>query len=78
MCLVSEFRDVKGSMVNMGKHTRLRVRQVNFKAVIQMLPTEDIMMLDYRPKLETDALRELIMEIGSTNHPETPNIYFRQ
>ena len=47
--LVSEFREVKGNIVNMEKHMRLRVRQASFTKIIEALPNDDIMQLDYMP-----------------------------
>ena len=76
MRLVSEYREVKGNPVNMGKHMRLRVRQANFKAMMMALPNDEIMMLDYKDKeLENKSLREMVMEIKSSN-PKTPGNLF--
>ena len=66
MRLVSEFREVKGNIVTMGKHMRLRVRQANFRTMIEDLPNDDIMQLDYSPTKESKTLREMIMAIKST------------
>lgn len=67
MQLVSEFRNVKGNIVNMGKHMRLRVRQSNFQAMIEGLPNGDIMLLGYVPTTDSETLQEMIMAIDSTN-----------
>lgn len=67
MRLVSEFREVKGNIVTMGKHMRLRVRQANFRTMIEDLPNDDIMQLDYSPTKESKKLMEMIMAIESTN-----------
>ena len=75
MRLVSEFREVKGNIVNMGKHMRLRVRQANFRAMIEGLPNDDIMQLDYAPTKDSKTLREMIMNIESTE-PKTPGKLF--
>ena len=56
MRLGSEFREVKRSKVNMGKHMRLRVRQSNFKAIIERLPNDDIMSLDHAPTSDSDTI----------------------
>ena len=76
MRLVSEYREVKGTILNMGKHMRLRVRQDNFRAMMMAVPNDDIMMLDYQDKeLDNKTLREMVMGIKSSN-PDTPgNLY---
>ena len=50
MRLVSEFREVKGNALMMGKHTRLRVRQSQFLSMTIGHPADDIMLLDFVPK----------------------------
>jgi len=54
---------------------RLRVRQANFRAMIEGLPNDDIMQLDYSPTKESKTLREMIMAIESTE-PKTPGKLF--
>ena len=73
MRLVSEFREVKGNVQVMGKHTRLRVRQARFNAMIEGYPSDDIQMMDYEDGGIT--LRGLIMSIHSRN-PDTPGNLF--
>jgi len=75
MRLVNEFREVKGNIINMGKHTRLRVRQANFRAIIEGLPTDDIIQLDYAPTKDSETLREIIMDIESTNTTNPGKIF---
>jgi len=67
MRLVSEFREFKGNIINMGKHMRLRVRQANFRTMIEGLPNDDIMQLYYAPTNDSETLREMIMDIKSSN-----------
>ena len=73
MRLVSEFREVKGNTTMMSKHTRLRVRQASFSALISGHPSDDIQLLDYEDGGIT--LRSLIMGIESRN-PSTPGNLF--
>ena len=73
MRLVSEYREVKGNTIMMGKHVRLRVRQAQFLALITGYPSDDIQMLDYEDGGVT--LRNLMMGIQSRN-PKTPGNLF--
>ena len=73
MRLVSEFREVRGNIVMMGKHTRLRVRQASFLASIEGYPSDDIQMLDYED--EGITLRQLIMSIQSMNDKTPGNLF---
>ena len=73
MRLVSEFREVRGNSVMVGKHSRLRVRQASFISLIDGYPSEDIQMLDYED--EGITLRGLLMEVQSRN-PKTPGNLF--
>ena len=73
MRLVSEFREVRGNSVMVGKHSRLRVRQASFISLIDGYPSEDIHMLDYED--EGITLRGLLMEVQSRN-PKTPGNLF--
>ena len=75
MRLVSEFREVKGNSIMMGKHTRLRLRQSSFNAMMVGHPVDDIMLLDYKSRDGGVTLRSLIMKIQS-NNPETPGNLF--
>jgi len=56
--LVSELREVKGNVINIGKYMRLRVRQEDFRAMIEGLPNDNIMQLDYAPTKYSETLRE--------------------
>ena len=73
MRLVSEFREVKGNLIMMGKHTRLRLRQASFNAMCTGYPNDDIMLLDYAVGGKT--LREMIMAIQSTNEATSGNLF---
>ena len=73
MRLVSEFREVKGNPIMMGKHMRLRVRQASFISLIAGHTNDDIMLLDH--KINGQSLRDMIMEIKSFNK-ETPGSLF--
>ena len=73
MRLVSEFRDVKGNPIMMGKHMRLRLRQSQFNHFAMGHPNDDIMMLDYDS--EVMNLRKLIMAIES-GEKSTPGKLF--
>ena len=75
MRLVSEFREVKGNSIMMGKHIRLRVRQSSFLSMIVGQPADEIMLLDFIPKGGKHTLRTRIMGIQSQN-PETPGNLF--
>ena len=74
MRLVSEFREVKGNPVMMGKHMRLRVRQASFTALIGGHPNDDIMLLDYES--EESTLRKMIMQIQSGNKDTPENLFY--
>ena len=73
MRLVSEFREVRGNTVMMGKHARLRVRQASFLSSIEGYPSDDIQMLDYEDNGVT--LRELMMSIQSRNEQTPGNLF---
>ena len=73
MRLVSEFREVRGNAIMVGKHSRLRVRQASFISLVEGHPSDDIQMLDYED--EGITLRGLIMDIQSRN-PNTPGNLF--
>ena len=75
MRLVSEFREVKGNTIMMGKHTRLRIRQSSFLSMITGHPQDEIMLLDYISKGGGRTLRSIIMGIQSSNS-ETPGNLF--
>ena len=75
MRLISEFREVKGNTIMMGKHMRLRVRQASFLSMTIGHPSDEIMLLDYKPNRGGETLRSLIMSIQSHN-PETPGNLF--
>ena len=75
MRLVSEFREVKGNTVMMGKHTRLRVRQSSFLSMTIGHPADDIMLLDFIPKGQKASLRNLIMGIQSQNVDTPGNLF---
>lgn len=76
MRLVSEFREVKGNTIMMGKHTRLRIRQASFLSMTVGHPQDDIMLLDYVPQgSKNPSLRSMIMSIKSRNK-ETPGNLF--
>ena len=76
MRIVLEFRELRGSTVNMGKHMRLRVRQVNFKAMIVTVTNDEIMILDYQDKdLDNKTLKEMAMGIKSLNIYNPGNLY---
>lgn len=67
MCMVYTFREVKGNVVTMGKHMKLRVRQAHFKAKIEGLSNNDIIQLNYAFTLSSDTLSKLIINIESVN-----------
>ena len=71
MRLVSEFREVKGNSIMMGKHTRLRVRQASVLSMMIGQPSDEIMQLEYAPKRGAPILITMIMGINSSN-PATP------
>ena len=75
MRLVSEFREVKGNTIMMGKHTRLRVRQSSFLSMTIGHPADDIMLLDFIPKGQKVSLRSLIMGIQSQNGDTPGNLF---
>ena len=75
MRLVSEFREVKGNTLMMGKHTRLRIRQSSFLSMITGHPQDEIMLLDFIPKGGERTLRSMVMGIQSLN-PSTPGNLF--
>ena len=75
MRLVSEFRDVKGNVIMMGKHARLRLRQSKFLAMTVGHPADDIMQLDYIPTGQTSTLRSLIMSIQSSDAKTPGNLF---
>ena len=75
MRLVSEFREVKGNSIMMGKHIRLRVRQSSFLGMILGHPSDEIMLLDYIPKRGKRTLRSLIMSIQSQNDKTPGNLF---
>ena len=73
MRLISEYSEVKGNPVMMGKHMRLRLRQASFLAQMVGRPSDDIMLLDYT--VNEVSLRGLIMGIQS-RRKETPGNLF--
>ena len=73
MRLVSEFREVKGNPVMMGKHMRLRLRQSQFNHFTVGHPNDDIMLLDYES--EGNTLRGLIMAIPSGDKKTPGNLF---
>ena len=73
MRLVSEYREVKGNVTMMGKHTRLRIRQASFASLMVGHPSDDIVQLDY--EVNGTTLRKMVMSIRSTN-PSTPGPLF--
>ena len=75
MRLVSEFREVKGNTLMMGKHTRLRIRQSSFLSMLTGHPQDEIMLLDFIPKGGERTLRSMLMGIQSLN-PQTPGNLF--
>ena len=56
---------------------RLRMRQASLLVITVGHPSDEIMLLDYKPNGEGDTLYSLIMRIHSLN-PETPGNYFMQ
>ena len=73
MRLVTEFREVRGNSLMVGKHTRLRARKASFTSLIDGYPSEDIQLLDYED--EGTTLRRMLMSIQSRN-PQTPGNLF--
>jgi len=75
MRLVSEFKEVKGNAIMMGKHTRLRVMQSSFLSMNIGYPSDDIMLLDFIPKGKIVTLRSLIMGIQIQNAATPGNLF---
>ena len=75
MRLVSEFREVKGNPIMMGKHMRLRLRQASFNNLTVVHPNDDIMILDYDYKGDGGTLRSMIMTIQSINSKTPCNLF---
>ena len=73
MRFISEFREVRGNTVMMGKHTRLRVRQASVSSLIDRYPSDDIQMLDYED--EGTTLRTIIKPIQRRNSQTSGNLF---
>ena len=73
MCIVSEFREVKGNPTMVGKHMRLIVWQMSVMELCLGNPNDDVMLLDY--KYGGQTLRSMVMSIQNDNEATPSNLY---
>lgn len=70
---MSEFREVKGNLIMMGKHMRLRIHQASYNHWTVRHSNDDIALLDYESDERT--LCSIIIKIKSTNKKKTGNLF---